>query len=173
MILSNLITSTNNIIKTNNLKDINLNKIRDLYNKYDGKDWIKKVKYDKNKYTRNLVYRNELFQIILMCWPPKYKSAIHDHNNSECFYKILKGSLIEEVYEIRNDKLIFSNKILLNNNQLGKINDDMGYHSVFNNTDDFTVSLHLYVPIYDSTNIFEIDENNNFIKKEVQLFFDN
>ena len=37
------------------------------------------------KYTRNLIFKNEYMDVLLMCWPPHCKSAIHDHEESSCF----------------------------------------------------------------------------------------
>ena len=36
---------------------------------------------DKSKYTRNLIYGNEYMDVLLMCWPPGSKSAIHSHDD--------------------------------------------------------------------------------------------
>ena len=173
MTLSNLIASTKNLIKTKNVNQHTLLNVEKIYNNYNNSDWKNMIVYNKNKYTRNLVYKNDFFQIILMCWPPGYKSPIHDHNKSECFYKILKGKLIEKIYQIENDKMKLINEVTLHSNQLGKINDQLGYHLVHNNTNDYTISLHLYTPTYYKTNIFEVNDNMTFKKKEVNLFFDN
>ena len=43
-----------------------LNELNKLYLDYNDSDWTNYVSYDKSKYTRNLVYRNELFQMIIM-----------------------------------------------------------------------------------------------------------
>ena len=48
--------------------------------KFDLKDFQKFIKWDKYKYTRNLVHEgNSKFNLILMCWPEAVSSAIHDH----------------------------------------------------------------------------------------------
>jgi len=41
---------------------------------------------DPKKYTRNLIFSNEHMDVLLMCWPPKSKSAIHSHESSSCWW---------------------------------------------------------------------------------------
>jgi len=40
---------------------------------------------DPSKYTRNLIFSNEHMDVLLMCWPPHSKSAIHSHESSSCW----------------------------------------------------------------------------------------
>lgn len=68
--------------------------------KSDPKDWSKFAKFDRFRYTRNLVDAgNGAFNIMILCWGPGHASAIHDHADSHCFMKLLSGSLEEVRYE--------------------------------------------------------------------------
>ncbi|XP_047523733.1 cysteine dioxygenase 1 isoform X1 [Pieris napi] len=68
--------------------------------KSDPKDWRKYAKYDRFRYTRNLVDEgNGAFNIMILCWGPGHASAIHDHADSHCFMKLLSGSLEEVRYD--------------------------------------------------------------------------
>ncbi|KAJ8704681.1 hypothetical protein PYW07_011869 [Mythimna separata] len=68
--------------------------------KSNPKDWSKFAKYDRFRYTRNLVDAgNGAFNIMILCWGPGHASAIHDHADSHCFMKLLSGSLDEVRYE--------------------------------------------------------------------------
>ena len=40
---------------------------------------------DPTKYTRNLIFRNEFMDVILMCWPAGCMSSIHCHDESSCW----------------------------------------------------------------------------------------
>ena len=42
---------------------------------------------DPSKYTRNLVFKNENMEVLLMCWPGKSQSTIHDHDKSSCWVR--------------------------------------------------------------------------------------
>ena len=46
-------------------------------------------------YTRNLVFGNEHFQCILMCWPPSSVSSIHCHDKSSCWVALVAGEVFE------------------------------------------------------------------------------
>lgn len=48
------------------------------------------------RYTRNLVDNgNGKYNLMAVCWGEGHGSAIHDHANSHCFMKMLRGSLEE------------------------------------------------------------------------------
>jgi hypothetical protein len=49
-------------------------------------------------YTRNLIFGNEDFDCILMCWPAGSQSTIHDHDASSCWVKAVEGSVHEVQY---------------------------------------------------------------------------
>ena len=64
--------------------------------KFDAKDFQRFTKWDKYKYTRNLVHEgNSRFNLILMCWPEAVSSPVHDHADSHCFMRILDGTAAE------------------------------------------------------------------------------
>ncbi|XP_047038097.1 cysteine dioxygenase type 1 [Helicoverpa zea] len=68
--------------------------------KSNPKDWSKFAKFDRFRYTRNLVDAgNGAFNIMILCWGAGHASAIHDHADSHCFMKLLSGSLEEVRYE--------------------------------------------------------------------------
>ncbi|XP_028042259.1 cysteine dioxygenase [Bombyx mandarina] len=72
--------------------------------KSDPKDWRKYAKFDRFRYTRNLVdVGNGAFNIMILCWGPGHASAIHDHADSHCFMKLLSGSLEEIRYDWPDD----------------------------------------------------------------------
>lgn len=67
-------------------------------------EWKKFAKYDRYKYTRNLVDAgNGRFNLIILCWGEGHASAIHDHSDSHCFMKMLKGELTETQFEMPDD----------------------------------------------------------------------
>ncbi|CAM9343045.1 unnamed protein product, partial [Heterosigma akashiwo] len=55
---------------------------------------------DPLKYTRNLVFRNEHMDVILMCWPPGARSSIHDHDSSSCWVVAVEGQVHEVQYAV-------------------------------------------------------------------------
>ena len=63
------------------------------------------------RYTRNLVDAgNDRFNLMILCWNESQSSAIHDHADSHCFLKVLKGNLTEIKYALPNqDSTAISN----------------------------------------------------------------
>ncbi|XP_045782655.1 cysteine dioxygenase type 1 [Maniola jurtina] len=85
---------------------VNIQEVQSLMSAYksDPKQWRKFAKFDRFRYTRNLVDAgNGLFNIMILCWGPGHASAIHDHADSHCFMKLLSGSLDEVRYEWPNN----------------------------------------------------------------------
>ncbi len=44
-------------------------------------------------YTRNLNFRNDLFELPALCWQPGQKSWIHNHQGQHCWMAIAQGTL--------------------------------------------------------------------------------
>ena len=77
---------------------VNIEEVEALLASYKSKpeDWKTYAKFDKYRYTRNLVHEgNGKFNLMLLCWAPGNQSTIHDHANSHCFVKVLDGTLRE------------------------------------------------------------------------------
>lgn len=67
----------------------------------NAKEWQKFAKFDRYKYTRNLVDAgNGRFNLMILCWGEGHGSTIHDHSDAHCFMKILKGELREIRYDM-------------------------------------------------------------------------
>ena len=49
--------------------------------------------FDPSRYTRNLVFRNELFEIMVVCWGVGQGTPIHNHDNQLGWLSIQKGML--------------------------------------------------------------------------------
>ncbi|XP_013195209.2 cysteine dioxygenase type 1 [Amyelois transitella] len=80
---------------------VNVHDVQKLMAGYKTKpsDWRKYAKFDRFRYTRNLVDAgNGAFNIMILCWGPGHASAIHDHADSHCFMKVLSGNLEEVRY---------------------------------------------------------------------------
>jgi cysteine dioxygenase len=49
--------------------------------------------FDDKFYTRNLVYRDDLFEVLTICWQPGQKTAVHTHNGQLCWMIMQRGNL--------------------------------------------------------------------------------
>ncbi|XP_065337083.1 cysteine dioxygenase type 1 [Cloeon dipterum] len=150
---------------------VNVEEVRELMLAYrsDPKEWKKFAKFDRCKYTRNLVDTgNEKYNLIVLCWGEGHGSAIHDHADAHCFMKMLQGTLSEVRFEwptnpvqgseIKDEDIKEMREIgrsSLYVNQVCYINDSMGLHRVENTSHtERAVSLHLYCPPFNSCSVF-------------------
>ena len=120
--------------------------------KYDNEEMYKYYNFEKGKYTRNLIYKNDKFDIFLIVWDKGSNAPIHDHAMNGCIYKILEGEIIETLYD-NNVSFIGSNT--LNKNDIGYIDNSIGYHSIINKTQFPAISMHIYSPPNHKTIILE------------------
>ena len=148
--------------------------VQKLVESYDPSlgDWKKYEIWDKDRYTRNLIAQTKYFKLMLLCWPAKIKSPIHDHGNSECWLKVVTGALEENFYELPEKgkplKKRFSK--VQKAGSVCFINDNIGLHSIGNPTNKGSISLHCYVPGYDSCHAF-FDEKNPDKKSKCYMSF--
>jgi cysteine dioxygenase len=64
--------------------------------KSDPAEWLKYAKFNKFRYTRNLVDAgNGKFNLMVLCWGEAHGSSIHNHPQSDCIMKVLAGNLTE------------------------------------------------------------------------------
>ena len=145
---------------------VNIDYVYTIMSNYKGspKEWTPYMKFQPNKYTRNLVDAgNGKFNLMILCWAESQGSSIHSHTNSHCFMKCIQGSLIENRYawpepdqENQEEPMHLIGKSELKEGQVAYINDSIGLHRVENPSHtDTAVTLHLYVPPYDHCDTFD------------------
>lgn len=147
---------------------VNIDHVQDLMMSYKSNptEWKKFAKFDRYRYTRNLVDEgNGRFNLMVLCWGEGHGSAIHDHANAHCVMKILQGKLCETRYawptneasktEDGTEELKELERNTLDTNEICYINDSQGLHRVENpSAMNPAVSLHLYSPPFSSCSVF-------------------
>jgi cysteine dioxygenase len=56
------------------------------------------VLFTPERYARNLVYKSDDFECLVLCWRPGQRSPIHDHANSICAVYTVEGELSADNY---------------------------------------------------------------------------
>jgi cysteine dioxygenase len=56
--------------------------------------------FRRGRYTRNLVYRDPCFEVVVNCWDAGISSPIHDHSQQECWFSIQAGGFLLEDYPL-------------------------------------------------------------------------
>ncbi|XP_078279875.1 cysteine dioxygenase type 1-like [Rhinoraja longicauda] len=156
---------------------VNVEEVQTLMESYksDPAEWLQFAKFDKFRYTRNLVDEgNGKFNLMILCWGEGHGSSIHDHADSHCFLKLLQGQLKETQFNIpdinqKNREIVKKWEKVFHENQCTYINDSIGLHRVENvSHTEPAVSLHLYSPPFDSCHCF--DERTGY-KNKVKMTF--
>lgn len=57
------------------------------------------IHFTDERYARNLVYKTEDFECLVLCWKPGQRSPIHDHANSICTVYTVEGVLSADNYK--------------------------------------------------------------------------
>ena len=128
------------------------------------------------RYTRNLVYRDDLFELIALCWEPGTQSPIHNHSNQLCWVCIQSGALRFDNY-LSLDGPGPGDRVRLVPNggteradrgciDLRKLED--GIHRVSNPFAERAVSLHVYSRPYDTCLAYD---PLNSTAREIQLWY--
>jgi cysteine dioxygenase len=161
--------------------EVNIDYVYEIMNNYKGnmKEWLPFVKFQPNKYTRNLVDAgNGKFNLMILCWAESQGSSIHNHMNSHCFMKCIQGTLIETKYawpkDDQNDNIEHPMQMIsqteLKDGKVAYINDSIGLHRVENPSHtDTAITLHLYVPPYDHCNVY--DERTGHVNQAYVTFY--
>ncbi|XP_042871560.1 cysteine dioxygenase type 1-like [Penaeus japonicus] len=163
--LDNLIQELHRVFDSD---EVNVEYVHNLLASYKSNpiEWKKFAKFDRYKYTRNLVDEgNGKFNLMLLCWGPSHTSTIHDHADAHCFMKMLAGSLQEVRFEWPKEEeeaeqneqgMVEIDRNILKTNGVCYINDSLGLHRVENAShSENAVSLHLYCPPFSACQIFD------------------
>lgn len=105
------------------------------------------VEEDDRSYRRWSVHRTDAYELLVMTWKPGQESAAHDHAGSYCCLRVIKGRLVETLYERANDGLVDPQQKTTMN--VGEVTSDPGrvIHSLHNTESDETLAtVHVYSP---------------------------
>ena len=113
------------------------------YEDYNQLFGLEKKEIQHEAYQRIPVLKNENCVAILMLWGVDNTTAIHDHKNYDGHIKVLKGSLTEVSYR-ENSNFIEYDGAGIAAEGVVFAEEAGGIHSIVNNSDDVSVSLHVY-----------------------------
>ena len=159
-------TMTKNIKYTlENLKkdNISFDIVAENLFSYDYQDYneifkIDQINVPEKTYRRLPVFNNENCVAILMLWGVNNKTAVHDHKNYEGKIKVLKGELTEVYYKETKDFIEFEGAGVAIEGLV--FEEKGGIHSIVNNKNALSVSLHIYKTSelnLDGVRIFDVE----------------
>jgi cysteine dioxygenase len=133
--------------------------------------------WSENFYTRNLIFKNERFEIMAVCWNKGQVSKIHNHADQMCWMTVPIGKLrgqnfrAVEMDESRNFcRLEETDQFDLSDCLTAKVELEEPIHQILNLSefDERAVSLHIYSKPFDKC-LSYCRETNRFA--EVPLFY--
>lgn len=128
-------------------------------------------------YTRNLIYKDERFEMMAICWDKGQVSRVHNHYDQRCWMMVPIGRLqgqnfaVEEIDEATGYcKLRETNTFELSECLAAKVDLEEPIHQVLNlaEFDERAVSIHIYSKPYDRCLSYCRDTDTY---KEVKLFY--
>jgi len=123
--------------------------------------------WSESTYTRNCIFENERFELILICWQSSHKTPIHDHGGEECWVKVIDGEFKETVYKLNEVSEV--NILKTNLFKAGDISymiDFMGCHQLKNLSSHRALSLHLYAKPIRNCNVYD-EQSKEFVQKKM------
>ena len=104
--------------------------------------------FKPNTYTRHRLFRSDLCEMLVLCWLPGQRTAIHDHNGSYGAIRICEGALEEEIFSLNEaGKVEFAT---LHLRAAGEVTgtDVPDIHRIGNaeQSAERMVSIHVYAP---------------------------
>ena len=117
----------------------------------------------RNGYQRNVVFRSDEYEIIVIAWEPGARSPIHDHAERGCCMLVCRGELTEDRFRVVggcgcDNTETYRNTYrqecveLIGRNQISDrdgatyINNREGVHQIHNLTSETVYSVHIYSP---------------------------
>ena len=137
----------------------------------------KYINWSEKFYTRNLIFKNERFEMMAICWNKGQCSKIHNHADQMCWMTVPVGKLrgqnfrAVEIDEARGFcKLQETDQFNLSDCLTAKVELEEPIHQILNlpEFDEPAVSLHIYSKPFDKCLAY-CNQTDTF--KEVQMFY--
>lgn len=134
--------------------------------------------FEETHYTRNLIYKCELFEVMAICWEVGQVSRIHNHQGQNCWMTVPIGRLAVQNYEVvrieperGRCELREANRLLMDPTHPSHVEQEMPVHAVLNLPEfgQRATSLHVYSHPYDRCLVYTPEKGSYC---EVPLFYD-
>ncbi|HKV26916.1 MAG TPA: cysteine dioxygenase family protein [Candidatus Acidoferrales bacterium] len=122
--------------------------------------------YAKSHYTRNLIFKCDLFEIIAICWEAGQFSAVHNHRGQNCWMAVPIGKLRVQNFRVddRNPakgtcRLMPSDAYNMDPQNPGTVRPEQPVHQVLNLAEfnQRATSIHIYSYPYASCEMYSVD----------------
>ena len=124
--------------------------------------------WDHQHYTRNLIDKTPLYELIAICWEVGQFSAIHNHKDQNCWMAVPIGRLVVQNYRVLRQELsagvcelVPSDEVEMNPANPVAVDPREPVHKVSNPAafDERAVSLHVYSRPFDSCVVYSEEQH--------------
>lgn len=124
-------------------------------------------------YTRNLIDKTELYEIIAICWEVGQKSQVHNHKGQNCWMAVPIGKLLVQNYKVvagnpdgGHCELTESDRYWMDGANPGRVEPEEPIHYVANPPElkQQAVSIHIYSYPYSSCMVYSLEQ-----KKAIEI----
>jgi cysteine dioxygenase len=118
-------------------------------------------------YTRNLIFKNERFELLAICWEVGQVSRIHNHREQQCWMAVPIGKLRNQNYQVverdpakKTCRLEESTVFLITPELPAEVDQEEPVHQVQNLAEfgQRAVSLHIYSKPFDTCEVYSLEK---------------
>ncbi len=122
--------------------------------------------FSAKTYTRNLIFKNEMFELLALCWDIGHASRIHNHRDQQCWMAVPMGKLKNQNYVVldrdpvkKTCRLVPRESFLITPTTPMEVDSAEPVHQVMNLRafGERAVSLHIYSRPFSSCEVYQID----------------
>jgi cysteine dioxygenase len=122
--------------------------------------------YAKSHYTRNLIYKCELFEVIAICWDIGQASRIHNHRDQNCWMVTPIGRLRVQNFRVESRdasraacKLVPTDTYDMDATHPAAVAPEEPVHQVLNLAEfgERATSIHVYSYPYESCEVYSLE----------------
>ena len=135
------------------------------------------LNWDRQHYTRNLIDRTRLYELMAICWEVGQASSVHNHRDQNCWMAVPLGRLLVENFHLVDQdlqagrsRLERTNTVEMNIAQPCAVDPADPVHRVVNPREfnARAVSLHVYSKPFDTCVVYSPEQGTC---GEIQLHF--
>jgi cysteine dioxygenase len=124
--------------------------------------------WSSQRYTRNLIDKTPLYELMAICWEVGQASSIHNHQGQNCWMAVPIGRLLIQNYKVLNEDLasgtcdiVPADIVEMNPTTPAVVNPAEPVHRVYNPAEfgQRAVSLHVYSKPYDSCVVYSDEQH--------------
>jgi cysteine dioxygenase len=133
--------------------------------------------FSQTHYTRNLIFKNELFEMLVLCWDVGHRSWIHNHRGQHCWMTVTEGTLAIRNYarlgcdqQERTVRLEPTSEFLVSHGSSAAVDPKEPVHLVWNpeRFNQPAVGIHIYSLPFNTCVIYDAEQG---LCREATLFY--